>query len=147
MADLHEKVSGLSFASSSHNFKKKLFETFWKILGFEKSCTKLLSYSKAQNFRLFYYLKSNYENKSIEWSNAFKTIIFIMFYYSLIYLGPVIQIFCLQTFPGTKSHNYHISGDFSLFQLVLLLQEMLLKFTVISGLRKFQKILKNQGVI
>ena len=26
---------------------KKRFETFWKILGFEKSCTKLLSYSKA----------------------------------------------------------------------------------------------------
>ena len=69
---------------------KKLFGTFLKILGFKKSFTKLLLHWKAYNFRIFYYWKSNDESKSIECFNALITIIFIMFYYRLIYLCPVI---------------------------------------------------------
>ena len=69
---------------------KKLFGTFLKILGFKKSFTKLLLHWKAYSFRIFYYLKSNDESKSIECFNALITIIFIMFYYRLIYLCPVI---------------------------------------------------------
>ena len=63
---------------------KKLFGTFLKILGFKKSFTKLLLHWKAYNFRIFHYWKSKDESKSIEYCNAFRTIISIIFYYSFI---------------------------------------------------------------
>ena len=53
MTDLHVKDFPSTFA-----ILKKHFETFLKILGFQKSFTKLLLYWKAQNFRIFYYWKS-----------------------------------------------------------------------------------------
>jgi hypothetical protein len=69
---------------------KKLFDTFLKILCFQKSFTKLLLYWKAQNFKIFYHRKGKDKSKSIEYFYALRSIISIMFYYSLIYLGPVI---------------------------------------------------------